>query len=385
MTWRCLIAEATTGLVVDDLRPLGEPGWDTEINNKGSWSVDLVLGEAPNFTSSVLSYVTSGRYVWVIVHDNTPLQGGLPTGAQFEQATRTFSVSGSGIGSVFENRVVRTPNATPATIVNSANNYTLTGITQRRVIRELFSRSVADTASGGGLPFDLTDAAAETGSVTRTYSGWELTSVWGRAQDESDMDDGPEFIIRPYFFYSSNQLYVGWKLAIGTPLLGDQNLNAVWELGSAFGQIDVDYNMAIPIPHRAWAKGSGDSASAIVGHAENTAALQAAHIPYADYVDTSHSDVGVKATLDIYAAAELARNSVALESWTASVRVDGKNTAGVQISPALGSWVEGDAPLLRVTGHPVIPDNSYRRRITGMSNGREPGTVNLKIKPTPLA
>lgn len=385
MTWRCLITESTTGVIVNELALSADPDWSTEIGAKGSWSAQVLLGSGPNTKDNVLAYLTSGRYAWIIAYNNFPLQGGMPASGGYEQKTRTLTASGAGILSLFDNRTVRAPNGTPATIASSANNLALTGLTKRRVIRDLLANSLADSNSGAGLPFDLTDAAAETGTENRSYSAADLTSFLKRLADETDDNLGPEFIIRPYFLLQGGQPSVAWKGAIGTPLLGNQNLDASWELNAAFGTIDIDYNMAVPIPHRVWAKGAGDGPVTAMGYAENSAALQTAKIPYADYVDTSHSDISDTAKLNSYAAATLAERSVATETWKATVRVDGKNDRGKQISPELGSWSEGDQPLFRVTKHDVIPDGSYRRRITGYSKGNESGTVALKIKPTPLA
>ena len=385
MTWRCLITESTTGLVVDELALAADPDWSTEIGTKGSWSVDVLLGTGPNTKDTVLSYLTAGRYAWVVVYNNTPIQGGLPASGGYVQKTRTLTASGPGILALFDNRTVRAPNGTPATIASTANNLTIGNATKRRVIRDLIGLSLSDTNSGANLPFDLSDAASETGSENRTFPATDFTSVLRKLTDETDDNQGPEFIIRPYLVAGSGQTFIAWKLAIGTPLLGDQNLNAVWELSAAFGDIDLDYNMAVPIPHRVWAKGAGDGPVTVFGYAENSAALQAAKIPYADYTDTSHTDISDQAKLNSFAAATLAERSVASETWKATVRIDGKNNAGVQISPELGSWAEGDQPLFRVTKHQVIPDGSYRRRIVGMSQGQDAGTVALKIKPTPLA
>ena len=383
MTWRCLITEARTGLVIDELKLSAEPSWSTEIGQKGSWGVELVLGK-DNPKDNALAYMTAGRYSWVVCYNSQPIQGGMPADGGFEQGTRKLSVSGPGILGVFENRIVRAVGGTPATIAASNNNYTLTGVSRRRIIRELVTRSVLDTASGAGLPFDVTDGETETGSENRSYVAADFNAVLKALNDETTDNGGPEFIVRPFLVIQSGVPYVGWKLASGTPLLGNQTLNATWELGAAFGNIDVDYNMAIPIPHRVWTKGAGSGTVSAVGYANNSTALQAANIIYSDYVDTSHGDVSDKTKLDSYSTATLADKSVAMETWNATVRVDGKNQAGKQISPELGSWAEGDAPLFRVTKHPVIPDNTYRRRIVGMSNG-EPGTVQLKIQPTPLS
>lgn len=383
--YRVLVCEARTGIVKDELKPSGDPSWSTEIGEKGDWSCELQLGVAPNFKDNVLSYTTSGAYFWMICYDDVPLQGGMPSSAGFAQGTNVLSVSGSGIGALFDSREVRMPNATPATIQNAANNWTAAGMSQRALMREIVVKSLGDSDSGASLPFDVSDGAGETGTFTQFFVGSDLTSVWSRLSDQTETDGGVEFIIRPYLFYTGNLPSIGFKLALGTPALGNLTLNALWESGAAFGNIDVDYNMSIPRPHRVWSKGSSDGGGvALIGYAENTAALQALGVPYADYVDTTHSDSKVLTRLNTFASAVLKEYSVPKETWTMSVRIDGKNRKGIQVSPKLGEWVEGDMPLVRVVRHPVIADGTYRRRIMGMSGG-DPGTVNLKIQDIALA
>ncbi|MFD9893319.1 hypothetical protein ACFWY9_28575 [Amycolatopsis sp. NPDC059027] len=370
--------------MVDEVFLSADPTWETEIGQKGSWGVELYLG-TPNSKDNVLTYMTSGAHSWVLLYKDIPIQGGMPGDGSFSQDKRTLNVSGPGMLGVFDNRIVRAAGASPSTITSSDNNYSLAGVSSRRVLSELVSRSLADSASGAGLPFDTTDGASETGSTARSFAAWDFNTVLKKMNDETDAVGGCEFIVRPYLYFVSGAPYIGWKLALGSPLLGDASLAAVWEFGAAFGNIDVDYNLSIPRPHRVWSKGSGDGGSAVVGYAENSAALQAAGVIYSDYVDTVHNDVGVKTTLDGYASGILSDRSQPLETWNAEVRIDGKNSRGAQVSPELGGWAEGDKPLLRITDHPVIPDGSYRRRIVGMSNGSGPGLVKLKIQPEPSA
>ncbi|MGW4484340.1 hypothetical protein ACWEOE_10930 [Amycolatopsis sp. NPDC004368] len=384
-TFRVMVCQATTGIVKAEIYPREEPTWSTEIGDKGEWGCTVDLGQKGNNGDDIRGYVLGRAHFFVIVHDEFPLQGGFPTSAGYQQAGNTFTMSGPGIGGLFDNREVRAPNGQPATIQNSANDWTISNASQRAVMRELLVKSLADSDSGASLPFNVDDGAGETGTLTRTYLGKDLTEVWKRLSDETETDQGTEFIFRPYYFETAGKPSYGFALNLGTPALGDLDLNAAWELGAAFGNIDLDWNLSIPVPHRVWAKGSGDGTTSLIGYAENTAALQALGIPYADYVDTTHSDEKDLTKLNSYASAVLKQYSQVEETWDVSVRVDGLNAQGKKISPALGEWAEGDMPMFRVTGHPVLADGEYRRRIMGMSNGDDPGTVSLKVQPLSLA
>ncbi|MGW4487849.1 hypothetical protein ACWEOE_28875 [Amycolatopsis sp. NPDC004368] len=384
-TYRVLACEATTGIVKGEIYPREAPSWSTEICTKGEWGFNVDLGQRGNSKTDILGWTLGGAHFFAVLHDEHPLQAGFPSSAGFKQSENTFSVSGAGVGAIFDNREVRTPNGQPATILNSANDWTISNASQRAVMREILVKSLGDSDSGAALPFRLNDGAGETGTLTRTYLGKDLTEVWKRLSDETETDNGTEFIFKPYLFFTGQAPSIGWELKLGTPALGNLNLNAVWELSAAIGNTDVDYNLSIPRPHRVWAKGSGDGSTALIGYAENTAALQAQGIPYADYVDTSHSDEKDLTKLNSYASAILKEYSVPKETWSPEVRIDGLNASGKKISPALGEWDEGDMPMLRYTKHPVIADGEYRRRIMGMSNGQNAGTVSLKIQELSLA
>lgn len=378
MAYRVLITDTITGAIVDELEPIQQPKFDVEILTKGSWGVDLILNNTTN--ANAMGYALSRKHTWVVCWDSYAIQGGLPASAGFDQASRKLSVSGAGIGSVFDQRTTRAIPGVPATITSSGNSGTFTSFNKRRIVRDLFAAGTSGT--GAGLPIDFTDASGETGSETRTYNGYDFTSWWSRAMDEADSSLGPEFYFQPYITVSGGIRVIYFALKIGSPLLGDQALAAAWELNAAYGAIDLDYNLSIMPPHYTWEKGSGSGGAMITGFADNTTVLNGLGIPYADYAENGHSDVSDPVILNAFASQTAGQLQATQEQWTASVRIDGKNESGVVISPTFGTWNPGDKPLFRITGHPVLADGSYRRRIYGYSDG-DPGTVALKIQPTP--
>jgi hypothetical protein len=378
--WRIIITNTVTGAFVDELIPAEQPTFTVELNTKGSWGTTLALGSPPNTVDNVLAYATGGKHTWTVVWDSYPVQGGPPTDVSYEQAKRTLTVSGPGLGAFFEQREVRNPAGSPATINATANTRIITGYSRRQIMRQLVVDSCAPT--GNALPLDVADGLSEGGTQNRVYNGWDLAAVWKKITEESEAQNGPEFVLRPLFLNISGTDYVAFKLALGTPLLGNQALDALWESNAAFGSIDVDFNAGVFRPHNVWVKGAGDAGAAAIGYATNSTALVAGGYPYASRANTEHADEIAKTTLDSYAAADLAQYSVAQSTWRMKIRIDGKNDRGVVVSPQLGSFSEGDQPLIRVTKHDVISDDTYRRRIVGYTNS-DPGTVDLKLAPTP--
>jgi hypothetical protein len=378
--WRIIITNTISGAFVDELIPAEQPTFTVEVNTKGSWGTTLALGSPPNTVDNVLAYATGGKHTWTVVWDSYPVQGGSPTDVSYEQAKRTLTVSGPGLGAFFEQREVRNPGGSPATINATANTRTITGYSRRQIMRQLVVDSCAPT--GNALPLDVSDGLAEGGTENRVYNGFDFAAVWKKITEEAEALNGPEFVFRPYLLTVGTANYVAFKFALGTPLLGNQTMNALWESNSAFGVIDVDFNAGVFRPHNVWAKGAGDAGAAAIGYATNSTALVAGGYPYASRMNTEHADETKTATLDSYAASDLAEFAVALSTWRMKIRIDGRTTAGAVVSPQLGEFAEGDQPLIRVTRHDVIADGTYRRRILGYTNS-DPGTVELKLAPTP--
>ncbi|MBB5159906.1 hypothetical protein [Saccharopolyspora phatthalungensis] len=271
--------------------------------------------------------------------------------------------------------MLRNPNGTAA-ITDPSEDCIYSDRTLRGIMRAM----VLDNLSQDGfmLPLDL--PATETGTATRTYYGYELTTVWERMQDLTNVIDGPEFDFQPYFVSGTNM--VRWQMLIGGPLLGNQQTTAVWDYGGALGSIDVDVNGSTSPAARVWVKGSGTDRSLLTGYAEDTSLVQQGFPPI-DYVDSEHTSATEQSTLEDYADADLAAFRFPTEQWTCSVRIDGARfqETGVEISPALGNWQLGDAPTFYVSGHPWLPDGGYRRRIIGFS-GDGPEHVKLKFDET---
>lgn len=376
--WRVLITEVKTGIIVDELEPIGAPTFDVEILTKGSWGVELILNNTTN--ANALAYAQSGKHTFVVCWDSYAVQGGLPTSVGFSQKDMKLSVQGSGLGAIFDDRICRTPSGPSSTLTASANNFTFTSYNKRRIVRELFASGSNETWSL--LPLDLTDATGETGSENRSYTAVDFKSWWAQAMVEAESGGGPEFYFQPYITVSGGNRVVFFALKIGNPFLGNPALDAIWELNAAYGAIDLDYNTGLPRPFYTWAKGSGSGGESVVGWFDNNAAMNALGLPYKDMVDNGNSDIGDKTQLDQIAARVGGQASALQEQWSANARIDGKSESGVVISPTLGTWSVGDKPLFRITGHPVLSDGTYRRRIYGYTNS-DPGTVALKIQPTP--
>lgn len=359
--WRVLVAETLTGQILADVVPKTMPTFTRALTDTGAWGVDVLIGAFANSTVDFHAYTRPGKYSWIIAHGNYIVQAGPVTTYQFDDATSTLSVSGSGLLGVFDHRVVRNPvgsaNDPVAAIVNESEDLTYAGLSLPGIAAALIRDNL--TQPGFALPLEVPEPGQ--GQAERTYYGYELATVWDRVSTLAEVIGGPELDCEPYFVPGENQ--IAWRLHLGAPLLGDQNTTAVWDYGGALGSINIDVNGADTPAARVWVKGDGSEREMLTGFAEDTS-LTAGGYPPVDYVDGDHTSVTEQDTLEGYADHDLADRRWASESWACSVRVDGM-AGDTEASPQLGSWSLGDAPTFYVDNHPWLPDGGYRRRITG--------------------
>lgn len=367
--WRVMVAETVTGNILADITPRDVPAFTRKITDKGTWTVNVVPDDNPDV--DLHSYVTAGRYSWLILYGSSVVQAGPTFTYTYTENTRTLSVSGTGIQGLLDRRVLRNPTGTIA-IVDSSQDLTLTG-SLRDIARQIVSADL--TQAGYGLPIDL--PAAETGTDTRTYFGYDLATAWTRLDELSKVDQGPELDFAPYLVSGANQ--IRWQFNTGGPLLGDQASAAVWDYGGALSAIDVDSNGSASPCTRAWIKGSGSERALLTGFAENDTLISEGYPP-TDYVDGNHTSVTDQDTLDSYADVDLVQLSGAVDTFKCSVRIDGTGAGGHVVSPELGTWSLGDQPTFGVSGHPWIPDGQYRLRVMGYSN-QDYASVALEVQP----
>lgn len=373
--WRCMIANTSDGTIVSDVALSSYPGFTRKLNDMGSFNVSCRV-DAPENASVDFHTYASPKYCWIVAYDSYIAQAGPVWSYHFDDHTRVLSVQGSGIGGMFSRRVTRNSAGTTA-IVDASQDLSYSNLSLRAIMGKLVSDNMAQTY--GALPI-TTSNLTETGTNTRTYYGYDLKSLADNMRDLANVDQGPEFEFSPAF--TSAQNAVTWSLNVGSPTLGDQASNGVWDYGGSLSTIDVDVNASVSPVSRVWVKGTGSERALLTGYYQDTTQAASGY-PLLDYVDGSHTNASVQTTLDGWAKADQVAYSAPFETWKCGVRVDGLlsndlSGAGVKVSPGLGDFQVGDAPLFYVDGHPWIPTGQYRRRIMGFSSNG-PWMINLDL------
>lgn len=373
--WRVLIADTLTGEIKADVAPTAAPSFTRKINDKGAVSVRVYVGN-PNAQVDFHTYTRPGRYSWAVLYGSYVVQAGPVWTYTFNEESRELDVTCGGLFSLFSRRVTRNPNGSVndpvKAIVNESEDLIYNNLSLRGIMRQLVADNLAQVYYG--IP-SLILPATEAGTATRTYHGYDLKSIADNMTDLAGVINGPEFDFAPEL--STNGSAIQWRLKIGSPLLGDQQSNAVWDYGTEQAPVntitpDVD-GSAAPCS-RVWVKGTGEERALLTGFAEDLTWQQQGY-PATDYVDGNHTSASIQQTLEDYADADLAEFRTPTEKWSCSVRIE--NPSSGEYSPALGNWQLGDAPNFFVTNHPWLPSGAYRRRVLGFS---EDGVSTVKLE-----
>lgn len=379
--WRVFIAETLTGQIRADVAYTGEPTFDRTLSDKGSLVVSTTIDATANRDVDFHTYTRPGMYSWILAYGSHIVQAGPVWSYQFTDDTRTLQVTCGGMFSLFSRRVTRNPagsaNDPVPAIVNESEDLNYTGLSLRGIMRQLVADNLAQLDYG--MP-SIVLPDTETGENERNYLGYDLKMLADNMTDLAGVINGPEFDFAPEFNPAGT--YVQWRLNIGSPLLGDQESNNVWDYGTEgapVSTIDVDVDGSESPITRVWVKGDGSERALLTGFAEDLSRVHAGY-PGTDFVDADHTSATEQQTLEDYADQDLQTLSTATETWSCDVRIAGPGA--VEYAAALPNWQLGDAPQFALAGHPWLPDGTYRRRVLGYANS-SPSSVKLTLADTP--
>lgn len=386
--WRVFVCETRSGNIVADVEPVEFPKFSRKLNDTGTVNVIVYLDQKHNKTVDFRTYTAVGKYSWAVAYGTYVCQAGPVWSYSFDENTHCLSVTCGGIQSFFGKRLLRNAYYGVGLITDISWDMAYTG-SLSQIMLDLVSESLAMTTTDGQSAYQLpiicpSRNSLPAGTAQRNYLGYDLATVWDRMDELTKVIDGPEIDFVPEL--AANSAQIQWRLNIGTPKLGDQSTNAIWEYGSAMESIDVDVNGSTAPTMRVWAKGTGSERDLITGYAGDFS-LASQGYPPLEYVDTEHSSTELVDTLNAYAQADLAQFRNPVETWSCSVQVEGQariTSGNVAVSPQLGSFNLGDAPTVFVDNHPWIPNGGYRKRITGVSADTE-HTMTLDFEPGAVA
>lgn len=380
--WRVLIVKTLDGQIVADAIPRDQPSFTRKICDKGSFTVNFLIGQRANSAIDFREYSKVGKYCWVILCDDFPVQGGPAWTYQYTENTRTLSLSGTGLQGILDKRILINWEG-HSYLTHPSNDIAWDGEFKWEMQRRLALYGTAETNYGLPIIAPQSWPNQGPGNATKgTYYGYDLATVWQRMTELHETINGPEFDFIPQFTNGNNNIQ--WRMLVGEPILGNQTPNDVWDYGGALSRIDVDVNGGASPLARVWVKGEGTERSLLTGFAEDQS-LYALGFPPIDAVDSEHTSVKIQNTLEEYADKNLEKFRYPIEKWNCSVRIDGKEAKSNRtVSPKISEIELGASPQFFVSGHPWITDGGYRKRILGYSDDG-PNNIKLELDEDPSA
>lgn len=379
--YSAVVYDTTSGRIYAPLSIVDDPSWSSGINDKGSWSVKVL---APSSAQLVdfRAMLASWRFSVAVMWNDVPLQAGPIITKGFEDGDSVLAVGGKGAWSILDNRLLTNPAWNPAvnfiTSVQADVNIT---DTLPNIARTLIRNSASMTyRPGSALPWDV-PANVGTGTNVRFYPGYDMVSVGQRVQELTQVQNGPDVLVTPYRTSDANGQYIRHRVMVGEPYLSQPGLPLLLDYGSNLESLDVDEDGST-VATSAFVKGSGQEREQTYARLQDTRLIDAGW-PMMDYVDGTHTTATDQATLDGWAAADLALYGHSVETWSAALRTRSRTASGVDEVSALGAYLPGYFVTINIAPnhrHRWIPPGQYASRILGIASGSESGKVKISLE-----
>lgn len=359
-----MVFQTVTGRIVNnDLPVVGIPSFERQINQPGSISISILVGDPSVPDSATLrSFLTPLRYSLAIVYGTYIAQAGPIMSNTFDDSTGQLRVDAGGLWALLNHRAVVNPSVVLAPTktgkyldVSSSNDTNYTSVALHDVAAHLVADSIGRT--NGALPVDIPSYVG--GTLTQSYPFYSLTSLGQALQDVTQQDAGPDLDFAPYFD-NANPGYIRWNARVGNPLLGGSVIPLAWDYGSSNSLLSTDTN-GQNLSAGVFVKGSSSGDQSQISYAADTS-LIAAGWPLTEMVDSSHSQITDPTALQGVANADISLYKRPVETWQATVRMD--------TPPLFGAYDPGATAVFNVLDHKWIPYGQYAQRILGFRQGQ---------------
>lgn len=366
------LVDFVTGVPILDLPVKEGAAWGAQLNRPDTVSCSIDMNDPDALALDLRSSSEPNKTLLIArTDDDTVLAWGLigDDGREWDEDTRTLSLSATGISSSFFGKTIVAPAASRTgslvtldaegyPVVNPAHNTSLTGLSLGSIGKRLVAARLA--FPGAPTVFDL--PADEAGTHVREYLFASMKSIGSALGDLTGVENGPDFAFEARRGAGLGLRYLMRHGSEENPRIGTDA--GSWHLGEGSPITGLKLKDAIAAGASAgWMTAGKQAGAALVSRVLNPAPLAAGYPPL-DLVDTSHSDVSVQATLDAYNTENMRDAGTTTRDLSFTVRADA--------TPALGQYRPGDTVTIDVPdGHPWLT-TSIPIRITSIS-GDEAG------------
>lgn len=361
-----LVYNTVTGQVIGSLPDANqtEPIWLQQINNTGSVTWQTIV-DGKTLTRDQLITFVEGEWRFGLalcygtgsINDFICQAGPITASVDMSESPPIVRFTALGFWGLLNKCQMVNPTwaGTDLTAAGGAD------VTYTSSLQGIAALMLTDAMTRNPLPLDI--PAPITGTATRTYYGYELTSVGQRLSELTQVQNGPDILFLPYF---STATTIRHRAVIGNPTLTQPGTPLVFNYpGTLRSVLRVRDGSQMATNVIAAGQNSG-SYTVLWGTATDTT-LTGLGWPKLFMADTSHTDVVDQPTITGWAQGDQGFYGRSVETWAAVARMDK--------TPVFGSFTPGVYGLYNMQGHQSIRDGVYSQRIVGIGSGVGNGTM----------
>lgn len=377
------LAEYHTGERILDLPVLEGASWAAMLNAPDNLDCQIDLRDPEVRALDIPSTTEPKKTVLFASTDSgVILAWGVISDREWDEDERILTITASGGGQYFNQLIIAPPAAATGTIINTDGSVSAAFDTEFNdvTLGTIGKKLVAQALTWDGAPtaYVLPADVAEIGRESGVYRLVDYKRVWSALEDLTKRaDGGPDFAFEAR--RDSTELALEYVMRAGAPLLGE--FIGSWPVGSLESpvtKLKVKDDGARLATH-VWMQAGRTDSKVIVARASNPDLITTAGYPHLDFVDTTHSDVVIQATLDAYATEHAEGRRTLGRSLSFDVKGTPIASDGTLIGPSLGEYRPGDFVSLDVAaGNPYLTEGEITVRVLGIS-GDETG-VDVRIE-----
>lgn len=364
-----IIGDLRTGRRIVDL-PFETLSWMRPRNAAETMQCTVPLSSRLVRKLDLRNATTPAKSFIAVVENDTIMAAGPIWTRSYSKATQKLSLAGAGIWSYFDHRQIIPLLADNVNVIDPTTGASLAGSNTDFVnysyglmAKRLIQQSMLWT--GGDLPI-VFQADELGGTYEKHFLGANLTKLGEGLRNFTQLVNGVDIDFLPQ--RTADRLGVQWLLRTGTiaaPEIHGATVQ-VWDYSVPHPSIRnlVTKDDAARMTMQAWTTGGKQDGAAVVERARNAGLLDAGY-PLLESVDSSHADVSVPATLQMYSQLAVRLGRAPEEQWT--FEVDATK------SPRVGSYWPGDYTDLRIANDPWITTSRvpYRKEVAAIAGDQD--------------
>jgi hypothetical protein len=387
------LGDLRTGRVYGQVSPV-DGSWDDQINTDSTQSVTLDLNDPEIAAKNVRTLSTPAMTFLAVVSGEHVLAAGPIWTRSYTGDDRKLTINARGIKSYYDHRLIlpsiaatahvedwTIPDPDPektdseSRVSNPQLDTIYRGISLDAIAKRLVRQ--AHTWTGGNPPVVIEpESPARNGGNERTYLGVDFKGV-GEALDQlMDVENGPEIRFIPRWKNEDHQ-FIEWVMNTGTaaePLLVGNSVPH-WDMSIdepvAFG-LSVDEGADV-YGSLAWLTGGGQNDDTLVSRTYDPYNVKLGSLLF-ELVDTSHSTISERSTLNEYGRRMVAAGRYTTAQWSFTVEAWPMTETETPIArgPQLEQYRSGDICAVTLADWDPINDR-------GDPYYQEGGTLPMRI------